>query len=290
MILTPAANATPPLVMRALDGRVYQVRTRADVRVMAADLYRMAAAYQLLMRRAHTDLWDAAAPAEMCRSWFASLQASTGDVMRLCGELYATGDPSWSSRPTDAIVRPVNLEGVLYATDTPQGLVRAGNAMRRAARAVWEAQGLTEQRVTAAPDALGAWVPEAYEQGTMRALPVVAVVGIWTIGIVAGALTVVSVVRAALAWYAPEGAARLAAYNEGLEVIREQYERELERCADLPEAQQADCERRALDSTLGRLDQVNQRARSTAAELIKKLALVGGGLAALYIFVVRRSA
>ncbi len=289
MILTPAVSSAPPLIMRALDGRTYQVRTRADVRVMASDLYRMAAAYQLLMRRAHDRLYASPVPSEICRSWFASLQASTGDVMRLCGELYATGDPAWSSRPPDVVLRPVVLEGVTYSVDTPQAMMRTGERIARSARAVWAQLGLQEREIVTTPAALESWLPDAHERDGMRALPVVAVVGIWTIGIVAGALTVVSVVRAALAWYAPEGAARLEAYNQGLEAIEEQYERDLERCADLPEAQRADCERRALDNTLARLDQVNQRARSTAAELVKKLALVAAGLGALYFFVVRRS-
>lgn len=289
MILTPAVNDRPPLVMRTLDGRTYTVRTRADVRVMAADLYRMVAGYQIFMRDAYERLYDAAWPTDYCRAWFASLQASCGDVMQLCGELYATGDPAWSSRPTDATVRPVSLEGVLYPVDSPERMKRAGEQMARAARAVWQSSGMREQNVASAPQQLESWLPQAHDTGNMRALPVVAVVGIWTIGIVAGALTVVSVVRAALAWYAPEGAARLEAYKQGLDAIEEQYQRDLERCAQLPENQRADCEQRALDATLERLDQVNRRARSTIGETVQKLALVAGGLGALYFFVIRRS-
>ena len=56
MLITPDVPLNPPQRMRALDGREYDVRTRADVRVMAADLFRMADAYQTLMRRADTNL------------------------------------------------------------------------------------------------------------------------------------------------------------------------------------------------------------------------------------------
>jgi hypothetical protein len=284
-LITPAVNAAPDLIMRALDGRTYPVRTRADVRIMAADLYRLAAAYQDALLAAQRRLTGSSVPTPIATSIYASLQAATGDVLRLVGDLYATGDPAWSARPPIAL-RPVQVDGGLWTLDTPGALVDVGQRLTRDAVRAWQGLGLTAPaRATTTPESLAAWVGVAWDRQTMAALPVAYAAGLWVIGIVAGALVVVEVVQAALAWSAPEGAARLESYNQSLEVIDQHYDRQIERCAELTGQAREDCERAALTETLDALDQVNQRARSTLAETIKKVALV---LAIASIFILRK--
>jgi len=259
--------------MRAIDGRTYEVRTRADVRVMAADLYRMAGAYMELMRVAEERLRIANSPdaERMALTWYASVQASTGDVLRLVGQLYAQGDPEWGSRP-DLRLRSVNFDGVVYALTTPGEMESVGARMSAQARRLWESLGLRQKAPVEASAELVNWLPGAYD--TMRALPVAYAAGLWVVAIVAGALTVVAVVQASLSWYAPEGAARLEAYQQGLEVIEEHYNRQIDRCATLSGEARTRCESEALEQTLDQLDRVNQAARPTWVETVKKVALV----------------
>jgi len=252
---------------------------------MAADLYRLAAAYQDALLAAQRRLTASSVPTPIATAVYASLQAATGDVLRLVGDLYATGDPAWTARPPIAL-RPVRVDGALWALDRPAALVDVGQRLTRDAIRAWQGLGLdapTHARPT--PESLAAWVGVAWERETMAALPVVYAAGLWVIGIVAGALVVVEVVQAALAWYAPEGAARLAAYQQSLDVIDQHYDRQIERCAELTGQAREDCERAALTDTLAALDQVNERARSTLGETVKKVALI---LAIASIFILRK--
>lgn len=272
-LISPDVNLEPSLRVRALDGRTYDVRTRADVRVMAADMYRLASAYQEMMRVAEDRLRvPATVEAErMAWAWYASVQASTGDMLRFVGQLYATGDPSWASRP-DLRLRPVVIDGVTYALDTPSSLETVGARMTAKARAAWESLGLRQSAPVTASEQLTDWIPEAHAK--MQALPVAYAAGLWVIGIIAGALTVVAVVQASLSWYAPEGTARLEAYQQGLDAIEDYYARQLDRCGQLTGEARTRCEAEALDTTLEQLDRINTAARPTWVETLKKVALV----------------
>jgi hypothetical protein len=294
--LTPVVDTSPALLMRSVDGRSYEVRTRADVRTMATDLWRMAAAYQRAIQSAQQRvgpvLPEQVRDALPFLVWSASIQQSLGDLLVLLADLYSAPDVPWSSRPTDTPLLPIRAAGAVYQCSNVATLRAAGEVLLRESRAFYTSQGLTPPAPTQANPSLAAWIPSAYQRtmGVIPALPVGYAAGLWAIGIVGGLLTVYAVIRAGLAWYAPEGTARLQAYTTGVQAIQETFERMQTDCERLPEGPEREaCRGRALETMLASVDRVNQAAASTWGETLRKVALIGGIAAVGWMLLSSRS-
>jgi hypothetical protein len=147
--------------------------------------------------------------------------------------------------------------------------------LRADAYGVLQAFGAAKQTITPQPLQWPTVEAQPAPQ-TMGALPLAYTAAVYTVALVSGVVAVALVLRQALAWYMPEGAGRLATYQQGVRVVEETYRRARAACDTLPEGPgRVACLAGAQSVALQGLDAVNRAAVETSAGLLKKVALAG---------------
>ena len=276
----PPANYA---LMRALDGRSYQVRSRAALRVACADLsilvYDVSRTLDRCISLANRATDDSVKNAAIITGLSAQ-QTLGGLCVLLGGSMQQLGIARWSDvRPRRLGSYSVRFEdGRTTTIDSPARLEEYGAGFLEEATERLEQFSNRDTMRVNLPTVEPIEVSGLGDMGNpllIAATPLF----LGVVRIIAGIIVTVIVVRAAQQLLFPEAAGRARAHEASIDAIERSYRRTLDTCADLPTEQQAACRQEALVGLLNAVDRANETAGESAIDKVIRIVAIGAGSA-----------